>query len=131
MSADSIRFLNLPDILYIHENQIDQFGGEKGVLDFKLLQSALGIIKSTFDGKFLHKSIFEMAGAYCFHLCMNHPFVDGNKRIGLMSALVFLDINGYELLDEKEMYESILGMIEGKVTKQDFAQFLEDKAVKK
>lgn len=124
-------FFSLADIIHIHENQIEFFGGEHGIRDFKLLHSALGIVKSTFDREFLHRSIFEMASAYCFHICMNHPFVDGNKRVALMSALIFLDLNGYEIHNEKGVYDKIMHLICGKVSKQDFADFLEELAIKR
>ncbi|MHB9294263.1 putative death on curing protein [Hollandina sp. SP2] len=86
-------FLTLSEVLFILEDQIRNYGGIYGVRDINLLSSALYMPQSSFDGQYLHKTIPAMAAAYAFHICQNHPFVDGNKRIALASSLVFLDIN--------------------------------------
>ncbi|MDD2587158.1 MAG: type II toxin-antitoxin system death-on-curing family toxin [Syntrophomonadaceae bacterium] len=72
------------------------------------------------DGQYLHRDIFEMAAAYGFHLCKNHPFVDGNKRIALVAMDTFLQLNGLELLaGEKETYMMILQLAASELTKQE------------
>lgn len=117
-------FLSLEDVLEIHRDQIQHYGGLPGVRDLGLLQSAVCMPLAEFDGNFLHKDLFEMAAAYLFHLAMNHPFIDGNKRVGVVAALVFLDLNGYELVVEEERLEKlILGMIAGKKTKEKIGRF--------
>ncbi len=96
-------FLTLEEVLKIHENQIDCYGGSHGVRDQGLLQSAIAQPEASFGGDYLHKDVFEMAAAYLYHVVENHPFVDGNKRAGTAAALVFLELNGVELdpaLDE-------------------------------
>jgi death-on-curing protein len=66
-----------------------------------------------------------MAAAYAFHLCENHPFIDGNKRAALATALVFLEINGISILDPKhQLTEVVLKMAAGKLTKQALSNFL-------
>ena len=86
-------FLNLADVLRIHADQIQRYGGRNGVRDFGLLESALAMPRASFGGEWLHRDTYEMAAAYGFHLCRNHPFIEGNKRTGLASALVFLELN--------------------------------------
>ncbi len=78
--------------------------------------------RATYEGKYLHRDIYEQAAAYAFHLCQNHPFVDGNKRTALASALVFLSLNGVELEDPKgELYELMMAVAESGVGKQEIA----------
>lgn len=79
-------FLSFEDVIEIHRDQIVRYGGASGVRDIGLLQSAVLMPLAQFEGKFLHKDLFEMAAAYLFHLAKNHPFVDGNKRVGLVAA---------------------------------------------
>lgn len=118
-------FLSLEDVLEIHRDQIQLYGGSHGVRDVGLLQSAVCMPLARFGGDFLHKDLFEMAAAYLFHLTMNHPFVDGNKRVGVAAALVFLDLNGIEIIaDEAKFEKVILGMIAGKKTKEQIGRFL-------
>jgi len=117
-----IDFLTLAEIIEIHMNQIDLYGGDSGLRDITLLQSAMALPESTFDNKFLHKDIYEMATAYAFHICQNHPFVDGNKRVGLVTALVFLDFNGIDIDDPNELlYKAMMDVASGKLNKEKFA----------
>ena len=73
-------FLTTEDVLKMQRHQVDVYGGEHGLRDFGLLESAIAMPQSMFDGKFLHEDIYAMAAAYLFHLVKNHPFIDGNKR---------------------------------------------------
>ncbi len=108
MTLKSIEFITLAEVFEMHQNQINLYGGEKGIRDISLLSSALAMPQSTFDGNYLCKNIFEMAAAYAFHICQNHPFVDGNKRVGLVVALVFLEFNGIEINDPKGILYDIM-----------------------
>lgn len=90
-------FLDLDEVLEIHALQLADFGGLEGVRDQGLLESALEQPRATAFGQFLHGDLFEMAAAYLFHVVKNHAFMDGNKRTALLSALVFLDINGISI----------------------------------
>ena len=89
-------FLTLTEVNEIHVYQLKHFGGSSGVRDINLLKSAIGMPEMSFGGVMLHKDIYEMAAAYLFHIAENHPFIDGNKRTGAMTSVVFLDINGID-----------------------------------
>jgi death-on-curing protein len=89
-------FLSLDEVLEIHEQQIERYGGSHGLRDAAGLESAVATPQATFGGKFLHTSIPAMAAAYLFHLCQNHAFIDGNKRVGANAAITFLLMNGWE-----------------------------------
>ncbi len=118
MKNKKIEFLTLAEVISIHPNQIELYGGEPGIRDIALLSSALAIPQSTFNGKYLHNDIFDMAAAYCFHIFQNHPFVDGNKRVALVSALIFLNLNGIAIENPEEMlYKLMMDVSSGKITK--------------
>ena len=82
-------FLTIDEIIEVHKNQIYLYGGSYGIRDLKLLESAVFTPQSSFDSNYLHEDIYEMAAAYLFHIIQNHPFIDGNKRTGLVSTLHF------------------------------------------
>ncbi len=86
-------FLDVEDVLLIHEEQLGEYGGSAGVRDPELLESAVAMPRATVGGSFAHEDHFAMAAAYAFHIAQNQPFLDGNKRTGLLAALVFLDLN--------------------------------------
>jgi death on curing protein len=124
-----IIFLTLAEVIEIHSDQIEQYGGRSGIRDINLLSSAVAMPYATFSGEFLHSDIFEMAAAYAFHVSQNHPFVDGNKRTALASALVFLELNSVSITDPDEiLYESMIKIASGKLTKEEFALILRDLA---
>lgn len=80
--------------------------------------------QATFDGALLYSDLFEMAAAYHFHLVKNHPFLDGNKRVGAAAAIIFLAINDVDLeADEDKLVELTLGVATGEFSKQDIALF--------
>lgn len=87
MSPD---FLTFGEVLEIQRDQIERHGGVIGIRDIGLLQSALAMPAVGFAGRYLHDDLFEMAAAYLFHIVQNHPFIDGNKRTGLVAALVII-----------------------------------------
>ncbi len=121
----NITFLTLAEVIEIHSNQIQRYGGAEGVRDINLLSSAVAMPYASFSGSFLHHNIYEMAAAYAFHICQNHPFVDGNKRTALASALVFLELNGISVLDSKmKLYEAMISLATGNLGKTDFAGIL-------
>ena len=118
-------FLTLDEVLALHEDQIQRYGGSPGLRESGLLSSALGAVSATFDGRFLHQSLFEMASAYIFYLAQNHPFVDGNKRTALVSGLTFLWMNDIEVeADEDALTDLVLGVATGRTTKAEVAVFL-------
>jgi death-on-curing protein len=124
-------FLSVAEVLAIHRNQVERYGGEKGVRDLSLLTSAVAIPESTFGGEYLHKDVFGMAAAYAYHICMNHPFIDGNKRTALVAALVFLDFNGIRIDDPEEiLYETMMLIASGEKQKEYLADVLRNFATK-
>ena len=120
-------FLTLDDVLLIHDEQIEAYGGIQGIRDKGLLESAVMMPQASFGGEYLHKDLFEMAAAYAFHIAENQPFLDGNKRTALVSALVFLDINGFEILDEgMKLYEAMIAIANKEMDKSDLAELLKN-----
>ena len=120
-----ITFLNLGEVLEIHRDQIARYGGLPGLRDLDLLKSAVAMPQATFDGEFLHTDIFEMAATYLFHIVRNHPFLDGNKRVGAVACLVFLELNGYAFTaSEKELPEIVFALARGEMAKADIAIFV-------
>ena len=118
-------FLSLAEVIDIHTNQIDLYGGQSGMRDMGLLQSAIAQPQASFSGHWLHNDIFLMASAYAFHICQNHPFLDGNKRVALATALVFLELNDVSVVDPKQrLLKSILDLANGILNKADLAQVL-------
>lgn len=118
-------FLTEEAVLLIHGAQIAEWGGAQGVRDPGLLASALAQPQATFGGEYLHKSVYEMAAAYLFHISQNQPFKDGNKRTGLAAALVFLDLNGVSVEREAEaLYPLTMARAQGKVGKAEVAREL-------
>lgn len=92
-----------------------------------LLESAVMMPQTSFGGEYLHQDLFEMAAAYAFHIAENQPFLDGNKRTALVSALVFLDINGFEVLDEKmKLYDAMIAIANKEMNKYDLAELLKN-----
>lgn len=120
-----IYFLTLEDVLEIHFDQINRYGGKEGIRDQNLLISAIAQPFSTFNGIYLHKTMYEKAAAYLFHICQNHPFIDGNKRVALVSALLFLTMNGYPFdYKENHLEQMTRNVAEGKMKKGAVATFL-------
>jgi death on curing protein len=118
-------FLSLYEVVEIHEDQITRYGGDSGIRDIGLLKSALGMPSATFSDQFLHTDIYEMAAAYLFHLVQNHPFVDGNKRVGAVAVLVFLILNGYDFdAPEEEFAEMVMSVARGELDKAEVAVFI-------
>ncbi|MEO8196776.1 MAG: type II toxin-antitoxin system death-on-curing family toxin [Thermoanaerobaculia bacterium] len=118
-------FLSLEEVLALHADQIERYGGTLGLRDPGLLSSALAMPRASFGGKYLHATQHEMAAAYLFHLTQNHPFLDGNKRVGLAVALAFLGLNDLELeADDESLTELVMGVARGSRSKAEIAVFL-------
>lgn len=121
-----IIFLTLDEVIEIHEQQIDRYGGSPGLRDPGALDSAVAMPQSTFGGEYLHGSIPTMAAAYLFHLCQNHAFVDGNKRVGANSAITFLLMNEWKpLFGEDELVELVLAVAGSGMSKQALTEIFE------
>ena len=89
-------FFGIDEVLEIHRDQINRYGGLHGVRDLRLLQSSVAMPCAMFGGSYVHRNLFEMAAAYLFHIVKNHPFYDGNKRTGAVAAVVFMELNGLD-----------------------------------
>jgi death-on-curing protein len=125
------KFLTLEQVLDLHNQLIDKFGGSHGIKDEGLLISPLAQPESYFENNYLHKDIFEMAAAYLFHLVKNHAFYDGNKRIAALTAAVFLEVNGYEIIANEEDFEKlVLDVAQSLVTKEKIAEFFRKNTTK-
>lgn len=103
-----MRCLTLHEVLELHNMLIKQSGGGAGLRDLGGLESAVAQPEMTFGGQDLYPTVETKATAICFSLVMNHPFIDGNKRIGHAAMETFLVLNGYELNATVEEAESII-----------------------
>jgi death on curing protein len=118
-------FLRLSEILEIHRDQIERYGGAPGLRDLNLLISAAATPAVSFRGQYLHDDLCAMAAAYLFHIVRNHPFVDGNKRTGAVTALVFLALNNVETaMSEEELETMVRAVAEGRMSKAEVTLFL-------
>jgi len=117
------RFLTIEDVLRLHHQLIEAFGGDVGILNQAHLESAVAQPAMTAFGQLLHRDLVEQAAAYLFHLVANHPFCDGNKRIGLHAALVFLDTNNADVLgDPDDWYELTMGVARSEIKKTELTK---------
>jgi len=124
-------FLELGEILEIHQDQLERYGVSTGIRDMGLLLSAAAMPRAGIADRFLHGDIFEMAAAYLYHIVMDHPFVDDNKRTGAVAALVFLAINDVTLdIGEDELETLVRSAAEGIALKFEVANFLRQNASK-
>ena len=118
-------FLTLAEVIEIHVDQIHRYGGQAGLRDLALLESAFAQPEASYAGEWLHEDHYTMGAAYAYHLRQNHPFVDGNKRTALAAALVFLELNGITILDPRGRLENaMIRIASGKMSKADFAKLL-------
>jgi len=122
-------FLGIEDVLSLHAAQVEMYGGHQGVRDVGLLESAVAQPQAAFGGAYAHEFPFEMAAAYMFHIVRNHPFLDGNKRTGLIAALTFLDLNGIEIdAPAGSLCELTIAVATGQADKAYIAEFLRSHA---
>ncbi len=122
-------FLTVEDVLQIHDEQLAAYGGIAGIRDQGLLESAVAMPRAAFGEAYLHEDLSHMAAAYAFHIAQNQPFLDGNKRTGLVAALVFLDLNGVTILDPQEkLYDAMIAIAERRMDKDGLAELLRELA---
>jgi len=120
------KFVTISQVLDIHQDEINSFGGTSGVRDEGLLDSALAQPQATFGGELLHPTIGEQAAAYLYHLAMNHPFIDGNKRTAFAVMDTFITLNGYSLnLSSEEAYNLVIQVVQREMSKEELSAFLE------
>ncbi|MBO0783209.1 MAG: type II toxin-antitoxin system death-on-curing family toxin [Ktedonobacteraceae bacterium] len=120
-----IRFLPISLVIAIHDDQVRLYGGSYGLRDQGALEAALAMPQARFGGQFLHGTIFHMAAAYGFHLCQNHPFIDGNKRVAGMTMFAFLQLNGLKpIASEIDYYNTMMAVASGQLNKEQLTNWL-------
>lgn len=103
-----MRYLTLGEVVALHRAVIDSSGGATGLRDLGALESAVAQPRATFDGTDLHTSVTAKAAALAYSLALNHPFVDGNKRVAHAAMEVFLNLNGLDLHADVDEQEAVL-----------------------
>ena len=127
MSGDPSSYFHLtvPVVRKIHTAAITRFGGTDGVRSEELLESAVAATQASFGGQSPFSDLIDVAAAYLFYLCSNHPFLDGNKRVALGSCLVFLRLNGVEPTPDNDAWETLtLGVAAGTLTRGETTERL-------
>lgn len=121
-----MKILTKEQILLLHAQLIENFGGSSSVRDDSLLDSAIKTPFQTYDDEELYPTLLDKASRLCFGLVKNHPFVDGNKRIGTHAMLVFLALNEIELeYEDSELINLILNVAAGKQSDIDILYWLQ------
>lgn len=121
--------LTKTQIINMHRLLIQETGGSEGIKDEGLLDSALNAPFQTFDGEDLYKTVRTKAAKLGFFLINNHPFIDGNKRIGTLAILVFLEINGIEIkCTDDELVNLGLGIADGSISNKDLLDWIIDRS---
>ena len=119
------KFLTVEQVIEIHDAFLEDHGGLPGIRDKGLLISAVDMPRTTMFGEYLHKTIYEQAAAYLFHIVQNHPFNDGNKRTGALTAILFLELNNVAIIFTDQNYEEfVIKVAQGKKNKEEIAYFL-------
>ena len=112
-------------VLEIHAEAIARFGGSDGLRDAALLESAVATPQATFGGQPPYQDVVEVAGAYLYYLCGNHPFVDGNKRVALGACLVFLQLNDVTPAPDGDAWEELtLDVAAGRISRDEVTKRL-------
>jgi death-on-curing protein len=91
------KFFTVEQVIEIHDAFLEDHGGLSGIRDKGLLISAVEMARASMFGEYLHKTIYDKAAAYLFHIVQNHPFNDGNKRTGALTTILFLEENGIKV----------------------------------
>jgi death-on-curing protein len=119
------RYLTFAEVLELHQSVLERWGGAGGIRDINALESALAQPRQSFSDADLYPDLPSKAAALCFSLVLNHPFIDGNKRIGHAAMEVFLLVNGYELrapVDEQERIA--LDLAAGQLSRDAFLEWV-------
>ncbi len=122
-------YLDIDQILFIHRSQIQRFGGLKGLRDRGALLAAIGRPQMTFGGEDLYPELPDKVAALMHSLVMNHPFVDGNKRVGAHAAIAFLIANGFvPEFTSKELVEITLATARGEMSAEALAIWIRQRS---
>jgi death-on-curing protein len=125
-----IRYLSVAEILALHQLVIERWGGASGIRDIGSLESAIAQPRQSFDGRELYPDIPSKAAALCYALALNHPFVDGNKRVAHAAMEVFLLLNGYQLNSKVDDQEQVmLKLAGGTLTRDQFVAWVKEHLV--
>lgn len=120
------KFITYHQVIEIHDAFLEDHGGLPGIKSPELLSSAVEMARSSMFGEYLHKTLYDKAAAYLFHIVQNHPFNDGNKRTGALTTILFLEANGVAIhFSESDYEEFVIDVAKGKKNKQEIAYFLE------
>jgi len=119
--------LTVDIVLEIHQAAIVKFGGSPGLRSLDLLESAVAAPQATFGGRSTYDDLIDLAAAYLYFLCSNHPFVDGNKRVALAACLVFLRLNGIVPSSDSDEWEKLtMDVAAGKLQRGESTERLRD-----
>lgn len=122
----TIRYLEIEQVVALHDIGIKEFGGIHGLRDKGLLTSAALQPQQTFGGEELYPTLFDKASVYAFFISENQPFLDGNKRTAISSAAVFLDLNGYEIKVPKgAIYKVMIEVANKRMSREELAQWFQ------
>jgi death-on-curing protein len=122
-----MRYLTLGEVVELHRRLLEATGGVPGIRDFGALESALAQPKAMFAGTDLYPTLAEKAAALCFSLVHDHPFVDGNKRVGHAAMESFLVLNGTEIdapVDDQERL--MLDLAAGRIERRHLTDWLRE-----
>ena len=120
-----MKTLSKEQVLRLHNALLETFGGTAGIRDDGLLESALNAPFATFGGQYLYPSVQAKAAQLGFGLVCNHPFVDGNKRIGMYAMLIFLEVNGIRLAcSNEDIVQAGLGVASGGMSYEELLQWV-------
>jgi len=123
-----VLFLSVQDVLAIHEDWARFRRGRSVLRSPGLLEAAVLMPQQKLRGQYLHPGLAEMAAAYLFHLCRNHAFSDGNQRVAVLAALIFLKVNGVERLPAPDELEAVtLEIASGERGKEELTEWLREK----
>lgn len=128
--SQTTSYLTLEQILVIHQDQVDRYGGGHGLRDLTLLESAVLRPQTTFSGDDLYPTLFDKAAALLYSLVNNHVFTDGNKRTAIAATIVFLIQNDYELrVSNEELVKTVLAVAEKRLTLENISLWLENNCI--
>jgi len=127
----TVAYLTVAEVLYIHEQVIEAFGGSHGVRDLNLIESAVHRPKASFAGKDLYPDLWRKAAALMHSLLFNHAFIDGNKRAAFVAADAFLRKNGYRLrCNSKTAFEFLMDALVSRIDVESLAKWISRRVVR-
>ena len=120
-----MRYLRLREVIYLHHRVIEETGGSGGIRDLGALESALAQPRMTFGGEDLYPDLADKASALCYSIVQNHPFVDGNKRVGHAAIITFLEMNRHTLRADVDDQERVfLGVASGAIDRNELLSWI-------